>query len=626
VTPVLGRSFFAEEDRLPGAHPVAIVSYRLWQQRFGSDPAVLGKTIRLSDHSLTVVGVAPSKFTGTFAGSDPAVYVPLATWAHIKGISLEKRIYDWLNLMGRLKPGVSREQAQAALRVTAERIHAVTPENTPTEIFAVDGSRGTNFWTEEDLWWPFAPVQAVTLLVLLVACANVTNLLLVRGITRQKEIAIRVAIGASRRHVIRQLLVESTLLALLSGSGGVLLAHWLTSLLRSALTMASAANIPVGVDGRVLAFGLLASLATALVCGLAPALRASRPHLTSALNEASGILTLLTRRWSLRNLMVVIQVALTMIVLAFGAPCVRSLDKLRVADPGYDTTKILAAAVKSKRQPGSGHATRQLFTDLKDRVEAFPGVAAVCLANDVPLTLDGRNKTGIERIEGFQMPPDTRVLSLDFSRVGPGYFRTLGVPLLRGRDFTSQDGPGAAKVMIVNELFAQRFWPNQDPIGKCVTFVTKDVREVIGVVGTVKLHSIQMQPYPLMFWPFDQPESIRSVGDFEPVLLVRTTGDPTVVAGLVRKEMESAGLGPREKNRGQPTYSFVFCLSWAADSAQGKPCLASCALNTRVRCTTSSVVETGVRISSWMTLTGTISSRPWPKPARKPAGKCMPIV
>jgi predicted permease len=544
VKPVLGRSFSPEEDQSPGAQPVAILSHELWRRQFDHDPAVVGKTIRLDDHSLWVVGIAPAEFTGTAAGIGPAIYVPLATWAHVKGISLEKREYDWLNLLGRLKAGVSLDQAQAALNVLAERIRIVDPLNTPSKIFVADGSRGTNFWMEKGLWWPFALVQAVTALVLLVACANVMNLLLARGITRQKEIAIRVAIGARRSHVIRQLLTESILLALLSGASGVLLAHWLTSVLRSALTMARMVNMPVGVDGRVLAFGLLASLATGLVCGLVPALRASRPNLVSALNEGSGILTAFARRWSFLNLMVVIQVAIAIIVLAFGALCLRSLERLWVADPGFDTTRILAASVDTKRELSSHLG--QMFTELRDRVAGYPGVEAVCLAASVPLTMEGRNKTGLERIEQFQMPPDEKSLSLDYSLVSPGFFRTLGVPLLRGRDFTSRDGPGAPSVMIVNELFAHRFWPNQDPIGKHVTVMGKEreEREVIGVVKTVKLNSIRVEPFPLMFWPIDQPRRGTPVGDIKPVLLVRTTGDPNGVASLVRREMESASLDP----------------------------------------------------------------------------------
>lgn len=543
VRPRVGRTFLPEEGQAGSAHPVAMISHGLWQRRFDGDPEVVGKTIRLNGRPLTVVGVAPHEFAGTYVGLGPSVYLPLGTWARIKGVSLDKRSYNGLQLIGRLKPGVSREQAQAALRVLAEQIHAVEPVNSPTGIFLTDGSRGTNMWTEKGLWLSFALVQFVTALILLVACANVINLLLARGITRQKEMAIRVALGAGRSRVIRQMMAESTLLALLGGACGVLLAQWLTSVLRGALTLASWANMPVRLDARILVFGLLASMATALACGLAPALRTSRPNLLLTLNEGSGVLRMLTGRWSLRNLMVVTQVAITMIILAFGALCVRSLAKVRIADPGYDVTKILAAAADFKRQPGGDIAAYQLFADLRERLAALPPVEAVCLAAKVPLTISGRRKTGVKRIDDFQMPPDKEWLSLDYSEVSPGYFETLGVPLLRGRDFTSRDSPGAPKVMIVNELFAQHYWPNQNPIGKRVSF-SEGVREVIGVVKTVKLHSIQAEPLPLMFWPIVQTSFGKSVGNFKPVLLVRTTGDPKALDALVRQDLESAGLAP----------------------------------------------------------------------------------
>jgi predicted permease len=551
VKPDLGRGFLPEEDQTPGTHPVAVISHELWQRQFNGDPAVLGQTLRLNDYSLTIVGVAPAEFTGTYAGTGPALYVPLSVWAHMNGIALDKREYDWLKLLGRLEPGISREQAQAGLRVLAEQIHAVEPINTPTEIILTDGSRGTNVWGEKNLWWPFALLQAITAMILLIACANVTNLLLARGTTRQKEMAIRVAVGASRGAVIRQLLVESTLLALLSGACGVLLALWLTHLLRGAIPIADLLSIPVGMDGRVLAFALAASLATALVCGLAPALRASRPGLVAALNDGAGRVRMLTRRWSLRNLLVVVQVAVTLVVLAVGALCIRSLGKLRMADPGFDASRLVAVSVDLGRGPGRNAEAHRVLTDLRERVAAFPGVQSVSLASRVPLSEGGRNKTGAKRIDNFQIPSGEEFVSWEYTLVGPGYFQTLGVPLVRGRDFTPQDGPGAPKVMIVNELMAQQYWPNQDAIGKRVTLGWDEVREVVGVVQAVKLHSIREEPIPMSFWPLAQPMEVKSLPPalqaayaVRPVMLVRLAGDPKAVVSLVRKELESTGVPP----------------------------------------------------------------------------------
>jgi len=543
VKPVLGRAFLAEEDQTPGAHPVTVISHGLWQRRFGGDPAVIGKTISLDDRPLTIVGVAPREFTGTFVGVGCAAYVPLGTWAYMKGFPLDNRGYTWLYLLGRLKPGVSREQAQANLRVLAEQISKAEPLNTHTEIIISDGSQGSNMWLHEGWWLPVALVQVTTALVLLVACANVANMLLARGMTRQKEIAIRRALGAGRGGIVRQLLVESSLLAMLSGACGVLLAHWLSMALRSALTVASVPNMPVGVDGRILVFGLLGSLGSVLVFGLAPALQVSRPNVMSMLKDGSEVITVLARRSNLRNLLVVGQVALSVIVLALGALCVRSLGKLRVADPGFDAARVLGVSVDFERGPVRDTDAGQFFADLRERVATFPGVQAVSLAASIPLSTRGRNKTGVEHIDNFQMPPEQEYLSLDYGLVSPGYFQTLGVPLLRGRDFSAQDGPDAPKVMIVNEVFAHRYWPNHDPIGKRVTF-RGEVREVIGVVKAVKLHSIREAPIPLMFWPLVQPMKRTSTKQIKPVMLIRTAGDPQATVSLVRKELELAGLGP----------------------------------------------------------------------------------
>lgn len=537
VKTVVGRGFLAGEDRSAGTHPVAVISHELWQRQFNGDLDILGKTVRLNEHPLTVVGVVPPEFNGTCAGIGPTVYVPLSMWAYIKDISLEKYYYDWLHLLARLKPGVSREQAQAALRVSAERIHAIQPANTPTEILVADGSRGTDLWTDESLWWPFALLQFVTALVLLIACSNIANMLLARGTTRQKEIAIRRAMGAGRGRIVRQLLAESVLLAMLSGLCGVLLSHWFGIALRSSLAIASFANIPVGVDGRILIFALLVSFGSVLFFGLVPALQVSRFHPMVALKEGAGAIQVLGQRWSLRNFLVVSQVAVSVIVLAFGAFCVRSLGKLRFVDPGFDAARVLGVSVDFDRGPAMGLPAQQFLDDLKERVAAYPGVQAVSLTSRIPLSGGGRNKTGAKHIDNFQLPSDKEYISWEFNPVGPGYFRTLGVPILQGRDFSMQDGQGASKVMIVNELLARHYWPNQNPIGKRVTFVN-EVREVIGVVKATRLYSLAEEPRPLSYRPLARP--MRG----KPVLLIRVDGDTKAIVSLVRKELDSAGLSP----------------------------------------------------------------------------------
>jgi len=540
VRPVLGRTFTTEEEQVPGAHPVAVISHQFWQRHFDGSPAVLGQTIHVDGHPLTIVGVTPREFTGTVAGVGPSVYMPLGTWAYVKGFALEDRGYTWLHLLGRLKAGVTGEQTQANLRVLAEQIHAAEPLNTHTEILISDGSQGYNPWRQEGLWWPLALLQIPTMLVLVVACANVTNLLLARGTTRQREIAVRRALGASRRDVVRLLLCESVLLALLSGACAALLAQWLSYGLRNVLEVTRVLNTPVGVDGRILAVTLLGALASVLLFGLAPTLQVTKARAPQVLKEGSGIVAARSRWWSLRNLSVVTQVAVAMIVVTFGTLCARSLGRLRVADPGFDAARILGASVDFDGASIQGPQATQFFETVRERVATVPTVEAVCLAAEVPLA-SGRSKTGIKGSE-FEIPPEQEWLSVDFGVIGPGYFRTLGIPVLRGRDFTIQDNVGAPRVMIVNETFAQRYWPGQDPISKQVTFAD-GTREVVGLVKAVKLISIREEPVPTVFWPLAQPMS-RWFANIKPVMLVRAHGAPENLVQLVRREMESAGLGP----------------------------------------------------------------------------------
>jgi macrolide transport system ATP-binding/permease protein len=545
IQPVIGRFFLPEEETGHGAQSVAVISHRLWRSLFDSDPAALGKTISLNNHILTVVGVTPPEFIGTVTAMNPGVYVTLGTRAQMNDFSLDNRPNSWLYLLGRLKPGMSRAQAEAKLLVLAEQTNQVEPGKTYTQILISDGSRGTSFFAGEEYAWLVVTLfQMPTMLILLVACANVANILLARGMMRQKEIAIRRAVGASRVDVIRQLLVESSLLALLSGAGGALIAHWLTLTLRSVLPIIQQIGIPVGVDGRILMLTLLGSLGSVFVFGLAPALRVSRPNVMGVLKEGAGAVTLFSRRFNLRNVLVVVQVAISVIILSFGVLFLLSLRALRVADPGYDSKRVLAVSINLKDESSVNVDFRQLFTHLQERVTSLPGVQAASFASTVPLSGGFRSRTGATYIENFQIPVDRDHISWDFTTVGPGYFQTLGVPLLRGRDFSPQDGPGSSRVMIVNELVAQRFWPGQNPIGKRVN-VGGVMREVIGVVKAVKFRTIREKPGPFSFWPLAQQldkNGMPSQPDDKWKLLIRTQGDHQSLVSFLQAELESAGL------------------------------------------------------------------------------------
>jgi len=539
VRPALGRTLSPEDDA-PDSASVAVIRHRLWQRRFGGDPAVLGRTVQVNDGLLTVVGVAPSEFTGTYAGFGMAVYVPLHTWARLNGFSPGDQGRTWLMLLGRLKPGVTRDQAQANLQVLTEQIRRVEPLNTHPEVVLSEGSQGYSVWRDEGVWLALALLQIPAALILVMACANVANLVLARATTRQKEIAVRLGLGAGRGVVIRQLLCESVLMALLSGACGALLAHWLSEVLRRMVTLAGRIDMPTGVDERILAFTILVSLVTAVAFGLAPAVRASRTNVVSMLKDGPGGLEILRRRWSLRNLLVIVQVAISMIVLVFGALCVRSVRALHAVNAGFDPAGVLAVSVNAKDHAGSGVSVRPFLEDLAARVAGWPGVDAVALASGVPLSATGNQKTGVKQIEGFPLPADQEQLSLDYDAVGPGYFSMLGVALLRGRHFSVADGPGSVPVMIVNEAFAQRYWPGQDPIGKRVTCGRGQVREVVGVVRTARLWSLRENPRPTMYWPLAQAPGTK------PVLLVRTGGEPGMLASAVRQALVPLGLNPAD--------------------------------------------------------------------------------
>jgi len=545
VNAALGRTFLPEEDRTPATHPVAVVSHRFWWRRFGADPSVVGKEVRLNGHPFTIIGVTPSEFYGTIVGFRPDLYVPMMTQPWVMPVldprhnPLQSRTFVWLNLLGRLKPGVSREQAQAAMRVLAAQIEKVAPMNTDPNVLLQDGSRGHGHGVKE-LRLPLVLLMAMVGLVLLVACANIANLLLARAMARQKEIVVRLAVGASRGRVIRQLLSESLLLAVIGGGCGLLVAIWVSHALVTAVPVNFPVHLEPSLDARVLLFALVVSLATGVVFGLAPAWQASRPDLVPALKEGAVVIEVLRRRWNLRNLLVIGQVALSLMVLVCAGLCGRSLGKLQAIELGFEPTRVLVVSVDVGLANYDDARGRRFFADLSERVATLPGVEAVSLTEFLPLGGRG-GKHGVVRIENYEIPPGQTV-NWNFSIVSPDYFRTLRMPLLRGRDFTEQDAREAPKVIIINEALAQRYWPNQDPVGKRVWLYTSDkdardqnMREVVGVVKDGKFRELREAQRFMMYWPLAQsPFSVS-----ESYLLVRTTGDPKALLSAVREVVRS---------------------------------------------------------------------------------------
>jgi len=534
VRPALGRFFLPEEDRTPNTHPVIVISHGLWRKSFGADPAVIGKTLNLNAYRYTVVGVAPSEFTGTTRGTACDVYVPIMMQARVgarRDGMLDNRNAGWLQLIGRLKPNVTRQQAQAALSTpvddAARTFSGKDADNIgdPTKVFLMDGSRGHTDRVK-DLSTPLKLLMGVVGFVLAVACANVANLLLARASKRRKEIAVRLAIGAGRWRIVRQLLTESAILAGLGGGAGLLVAYWFTGLL---LRIQQQTNyIPRALDGsldeRALGFTLGLSFVTGIVFGLAPALVASKPDFVAVLKEETHGLERVARRLSLRNLLVVTQVALSLVVLIGAGLLLKSLRSLQAIDPGFDPAKVVTVSFDLGQNGYNEARGRQFIAQLSERVAALPGVETVSFArivafSDIPWV-------GPLIIEGSRPQP------VNTNAIGPNYFQTLGASIAQGREFTARDTADAPLVVVVNESAARRYWPGQEVVGKRIVR-GRQFAEVIGVVRDSKEKGLTADPRPALYTPLLQnyfPEL---------TLHVRTATPSQTLLAAVRREAQS---------------------------------------------------------------------------------------
>ena len=545
VRPAIGRFFLPEEDRTPGSHPVVVTSHGLWRRRFAADPAVIGKAVSLNNYRYTVVGVAPSEFTGTTRGTVNDVYVPMMMQAQTgpgRTGFLGNRNAGWLRLIGRLKPNVSRQQAQAALSLLTEEPGRASPSASggkdsgkfANRIFLMDGSRGHTDRVS-DLALPLKLLMGVVGFVLLIACANVANLLLARASARRKEIAVRLAVGASRWRIVRQLLTESAILAALGGGAGLLVAYWFTRLL---LGFQQQTNfVPRAfdgsLDGRALTFTLGVSLLTGIVFGLAPALVTSKPDFVAALKEDTPGRGGRMRRLGLRNLLVVAQVALSLVVLIGAGLCVKSLRALQAVDPGFEPAKVMTASFDLSLSGYDEARGRQFLSELSERVGRLPGVEAVSLATITAFS--GRFWISGATPEGYQPQPGER-LAFDFNAISPNYFQTLGARLVGGREFTAQDTVDAPRVVIINEAAARRYWPGQDATGKrIIRGRGTEFAEIVGVVRDGKEKGLTVDPRPVIYLPLLQ----NYVRDQDLTLHVRAATDAQTLLAAVRREAQS---------------------------------------------------------------------------------------
>jgi macrolide transport system ATP-binding/permease protein len=534
VHPILGRGFEPGEDVGRNAHPVTVISYQLWKGRFKGDPQIIGKTQRLNNVVHTIVGVMPEGFYGTFVGWAMQFWVPASMEETFEagGYKLEDRGARWIEAYVRLKPGVTRQQARLEISAVAKRLEADYPDT--------NRGRGIQLWP---LWQtPFNNagtllptleiMLAVVVFVLLIACANVGNLLLVKSFARRHEMTVRLAIGAGRGRLVKQLFTEGLILSAFGAAGGLLVAHWC----RHALVLlfpargGVAMHLPGEIDWRVLALSAGVCLITTLVLGLVPAFQTGKIDLAGALKSDSvGVVGGGGRAW-VRSGLVVMQVSLSFVLLVGAGLLLQSLQRIRTTSPGFSTHGVLDTAVNLV-SAGYDAPRAQTFQDeLLGRVKALPGVESAVFARMTPLSYGSYSSTAIA-VDGYQPPPEEQPI-VEYNEVGPDYFTTLGIPLVTGRQFTRADDEKAALVAVVNETMAAKYWRSRNPIGERVQ-VKGRWMQVVGVAKDSKYQSVRETPKPFFYVPLRQNFS-RGAG-----LYIRTPLSPETMATVLAREVHA---------------------------------------------------------------------------------------
>lgn len=530
-----GRGFLPEEDRTRDSHPVAVISHQLWQRQFGGDPQIIGQTVSLNNHTFSIVGRTPEGFSGANAGLVVDLWVPLMMQAAVipQRQWLDDRNTHWLRfVIARLRPGVSLAQAQARCDAVMRDLVATYPDSHLGKGLAVysEAKAGLHPSVRGAFVGFLTLMFGVVGFVLLLACANVAGLYLARSAARSKEIAIRLALGASRGKLIRQLLTESTVLALLAGVVGLAIAAVLIRLvLAYQPDLDSPLTVAVQLDWRIVAFSFAAALLTSLLFGLAPALQSSRPDLVSSLKDGAALLGGKTSR--LRKVLVIGQICLSLILLIGAGMVLRSLGNARHIDVGFTPEKAVVAAVNLNLQGYDEEAGKNFFRLLKSRVAALPGVQKVGLGQLVPLT-PGVQQRVLTLPAGYQIAAGSLGPSLDYNRVGVDYFEAMEIEVLAGRAFEQSDAESGRMVMVVNRTFADRYWPERDPIGRQVSVLDRQ-HDVVGVVEDGKYGSLGESPQPYFYLLSDQHYN----GSMH--LHVRTTGDPVQLLEAVRREVRA---------------------------------------------------------------------------------------
>jgi len=541
VKPMMGRTFLPEEDQAVGANPVVVISHSLWQRRFSSDPNIVGKTIRLSSRGYQVIGVMPPSFAGSKFALAMDFWAPMAMVEDLRrspGL-LSDRGSHWMNVLARLKPGVTMEQASQEMQKIAVRLNQAYPnERASTTSARVETEIDARF---EDAATAMKSGSAIAMgivgLVLLIACANVANLMLARASARRKEIGIRLALGASRVRLVRQLLTESLLLSLLGGAFGLLLALWVTELLEGFVPVLEYNIVEnfFALDTRALVFTLIISLATGLIFGLAPAWHSSNPEVVPILKgDLAAGERLRGRRFSLRSALVVVQVALSLAVLVCGGLFIKSFRKAQTMDPGFGTKNALIVSLNPELVGYDSERSRNFFRQVIDRAQSLPGVEAAATARLMPLG-DSSNSNGPILKEGETLERGSAGRTIMTNVVSAGFFRTMQIPFVEGRDFDDRDQVKSQQVVIINQKMAEMLWPGESAVGKRI-FIGTDSREpneVVGVVKTGRYRNLAEDPKPYFYYPMTQRRPARMM------LVMRTNVDARGLVGAIRKEVQN---------------------------------------------------------------------------------------
>ena len=536
VKPIHGRTFLPEEDKTRLTHPVVVLSYEGWQRRFGGDPNVVGRDLLINNHQFRVIGIAPEGFKGTEQIYAPELWLPISmmSWVEPGTDWLDHRADSNLFAVGRLKPGVNVRQAEASLNVLANQLAKEYPDANEGQSIKV-GPPGFILPELRGAVVSFTWVlMAAVALVLLVTCTNLAGLLLARATERRREIAIRLAMGANRFRLIRQLLTESLLLSVVGGAAGVLLAVWMVKFL---LAFKPPIDFPltldVGLDWRVLLFSLGVSLVAGVVFGLAPALQSTRPNLLSTLKDTAAQGG--AGRTRLRSVLVVAQIAISLVVLIAAGLVVRTLQRLQTMSPGFEPQNAMMMSFDLSLQGYDEPRAQQFYRDLPERVRSLPGVTSAAVTSYVPLSLDYNSRTVF--VEGEPEERGANQPSAMNAAAGPRYFETMGTPVLYGREFTQQDLEKSEQVAMVNEAFVRQFMPAvktpDEAVGKRVGF-GREHRQYMRIVGVVKLgkyFNITEDPRPFIWTPLAQDYISHAT------LVVRATGKPDSLFGAVRGEV-----------------------------------------------------------------------------------------